>query len=107
MMDKTTVNLKSRSPKLFTNRFMEAATWSNPFIIAAIFLSVSGFSAYYSFVVFNTGLTEFFLIFICGFVSWTLAEYLIHRFVYHHLKRSKRIISVSIPARKMVINSAM
>lgn len=89
-MDKSRINLVSLSPVLFSNKLMEAFTWSNPVVIAIIFLAVSGFSGYYALTGVNNSLTEFILLLLCGFVAWTFAEYMIHRFVYHHLQKSKR-----------------
>ncbi|PKR79809.1 fatty acid hydroxylase [Brumimicrobium salinarum] len=77
---------KQKSPQLFKSKFVEALTKSNIYIIDSMYIVVGILliSAYYFYV--NPSISAILGWFFTGFFSWTLAEYLMHRFLYHKIK---------------------
>jgi len=87
-MSKKFVSNKDESARLFKNDFLEFFThvhWSVPIIIylpvTAYFLVKAGSTP-------GLGLQNVILLFVFGFVFWTLAEYILHRFVFHYEPKS-------------------
>ena len=87
-MAKKFVSNKDESARLFKSDFLEFFThvhWSVPIII---YLPVT---VYFLVMAGNTpglGLQNIILLFVLGFVFWTLTEYLLHRFVFHYELKS-------------------
>lgn len=77
-----------KSPKLFKSKFVEALTKSNIVVIDSMYtvLTVILISSYYIYV--NPSVSAILGWFFTGFISWTLAEYIMHRFLYHKIKDS-------------------
>lgn len=77
-----------KSPKLFRNKFIEALTKSNIVVIDSMYLVLGLIliSSYYIHV--NSSMSVILAWFFTGFFSWTLTEYLMHRFLYHNIKDS-------------------
>ncbi|WP_228853315.1 sterol desaturase family protein [Aegicerativicinus sediminis] len=73
----------SKSPELFKNRYLELLTRTHPALIFLIYVTISSISAYIALTKYNFGNFELILFFILGFLTWTLMEYLIHRYAYH------------------------
>ena len=75
--------------RIFNNNFLEKfslVNWYTPFIFwipASLFLFINNIRMY------NLLPREYFVIFILGVLTWTLAEYLIHRYLFHYRCRSK------------------
>ena len=71
------------SAQLFENPVLERLTHTHFALPVAIFVSTAGISLYYGLTrSLLTGLAAFGL-FLAGLLLFTLAEYLMHRFVYH------------------------
>ncbi len=68
---------------MFDNRFIELLSRSNPLLIAILHLSLISSMLIYGIVNFKVLFHVQFLLFILGILIWTLAEYVIHRFVFH------------------------
>mgnify|MGYP001183756066 CR=1 FL=1 len=77
-----------KSPKLFKSKLVEALTKSNIYVINSMYILVGILliSTYYFNV--NSSISAILGWFFTGFFSWTLAEYLMHRFLYHKIKDS-------------------
>lgn len=74
----------SKSPRLFKNKVLEMLTWSHPVVITAIYFTLGTFLLYF----FHSWHPEvswamIITVLIVGFFTWTLAEYFMHRFLYH------------------------
>lgn len=75
-----------KSPKLFKNKYLEFLTRTHPIVVNVMYiiLTLAGLTYYYLYhndnILFIVG--GFFL----GVFAWTLAEYLMHRFLYHKIK---------------------
>jgi len=75
--------------RIFANEFLESLTlvrWQTIFIV---WLPVIGFFYYLSFKNFDLSLSAYMANFFLGLLTWTLAEYLIHRFPFHLKPKSK------------------
>lgn len=75
-----------KSPRLFNNQVLEFLTKSHPAVIFGMYTLLSIFLMYFFITNLSGNLLQVFGWFGFGLVSWTLAEYLMHRFVYHKIK---------------------
>ena len=82
-MSNIKVNTSTEPIRLFKSDFLEFFTHVSPIVVLVIWVPVAGYFVYRSVVietppvyVFPTGL-------ILGLFIWTLAEYLLHRFIFH------------------------
>jgi sterol desaturase/sphingolipid hydroxylase (fatty acid hydroxylase superfamily) len=83
------VSKKDESVRLFQNDFLEFWTrvhWSVPLVI---YLPVIGFLLHGAARVEGLGPTSMAWLFAAGALAWTLAEYLIHRHVFHFEPRGR------------------
>lgn len=82
-LTKVKIYTNQKSPRLFKNKFLELLTKSHPLIIDIMYAIIAYFliSYYYNHYDQNAGAITFQFFF--GFFSWTLGEYLMHRFLYH------------------------
>jgi sterol desaturase/sphingolipid hydroxylase (fatty acid hydroxylase superfamily) len=81
--------------QLFENPALEHLTKTHPLVIWAIYLpGVIGFP-YYALNELEFTWNSVALIFLCGMLSWTLFEYVMHRWVFHMVAESEK-------ARKIV-----
>ena len=77
---------------LFTSRFMEMLTRTHIAIPVAMHLIIVGIFLYMFWDMFP--FIQFALIFFAGIVTWTLAEYWIHRWVYHVKTENKTLLKI-------------
>lgn len=80
---KNFVSNKDESSPKFKNPVLEylfSTHWSS---VLYIFIPVVLFLLFRSFYSFHENITTIVLLFLTGAVSWTLAEYIMHRFLYH------------------------
>ncbi|MEO6405973.1 MAG: sterol desaturase family protein [Ferruginibacter sp.] len=76
--------------RLFQNQYLEYLTKTHPLVIWGLYLPVLILLPYYSIQVLNFAGSQAFFIFIAGMFSWSLFEYLMHRFAFHHIADSDR-----------------
>jgi sterol desaturase/sphingolipid hydroxylase (fatty acid hydroxylase superfamily) len=74
---------KEYGGRLFKNDFMEKFTRTPIWIPQIMFIVLSVLVLRYGYINTNTPLITTFFIMFAGFISWSLAEYLVHRFLYH------------------------
>lgn len=87
-MEKIEVNVypDSQSPKLFKNKTLEFLTKTHPLVIDAMYLTIACFLIFHFYNSHSTSIGLISGLFITGFFSWSIAEYLMHRFLYHKIK---------------------
>jgi sterol desaturase/sphingolipid hydroxylase (fatty acid hydroxylase superfamily) len=74
----------SKSPRIFKNRFLELLTKTHPLVITILYLSLGIIMLWWYLQLHpKTSAISMLSIVLSGFFSWTLAEYLMHRFLYH------------------------
>jgi sterol desaturase/sphingolipid hydroxylase (fatty acid hydroxylase superfamily) len=69
--------------QIFENKKLEYLTKGHPMVIWGIYLPVIIYMIYYSLYEMELPLKKVGIIFLGGIVFWTLAEYFLHRFVFH------------------------
>ncbi len=88
----TDKNLKKN--RMFRNPLLELLSWSHPglmipFHLIIISLLIASGRTLHP----ETGYGTITAVFVAGFFSWTLAEYLMHRYVFHWIKEDSKIVS--------------
>ncbi len=76
---------------LFQDSALEMLTKTSPQVIYSIYLPLIAGMLLYSIHFLHATWYQVAGFFACGMVSWTLFEYLMHRFVFHHHSRNPRI----------------
>ena len=74
--------------RIFKNQYLEMLTKTHPFVIWGMYIPVIFFLLYYSFTREDFTWSYIVLLFFAGIFSWTLFEYLMHRFVFHYVAHS-------------------
>src|SRR5438876_8777089 len=88
-MLKTHISDKNETVRMFKSGFMEFFSHSHPLIPALLYLPVVGFMFYLSFAKEHFPIFAVGGLFLVGLVAWTLLEYFIHRYVFHHRSPSQ------------------
>lgn len=76
----------TESPKLFKNKYLEYLTKTHPIVIDVMYLIMSYFLIRYFYQTYQPSIKLIIGLFITGIFSWTLTEYLMHRFLYHKIE---------------------
>jgi sterol desaturase/sphingolipid hydroxylase (fatty acid hydroxylase superfamily) len=72
-----------KSIQVFKNPYLERLTHVHPITPLVVWLPVVGYLIWRSFVIHNLSVSSVLVLGVLGFIVWTLAEYLLHRFVFH------------------------
>jgi len=80
--------------QIFKNQYLEYLTKTHPLVIWGMYVPVMGFMLYHSAEVIGKGLSYTVAIFIAGMFTWSLFEYVIHRFVFHYMAESQRALRI-------------
>ncbi|HEU5289711.1 MAG TPA: sterol desaturase family protein [Cyclobacteriaceae bacterium] len=89
-IDKIPENLRPRTTatgQLFSNRLIESLTRTHISIPVTLHLLIVAVVSYYALE--RHTLLNFSFLFVAGTLTWTLAEYGVHRFVYHTKTKNK------------------
>ncbi|MGA9116278.1 MAG: sterol desaturase family protein [Bacteroidota bacterium] len=81
-MPRNYVSNKDESARLFKSEFLEKFTHVHPLVPVAVFVPVIVYLLFRASEVLRPRETA--ALFVSGVLTWTLAEYLLHRFVFHH-----------------------
>lgn len=68
---------------IFKNKYLESLSRSHPVFIFAIYIPLIAYLIYFSSHSVGISGNRVALLYICGLLSWTLFEYLAHRFIFH------------------------
>ena len=79
------------SGRLFKSGFLELFSRTHPLVILAIYIPLCGLSIWYFYNYVQPSWIVLSLVFLFGLFSWTFAEYILHRFVFHWVGESKFI----------------
>lgn len=88
-MKKNYVSNSTESVRMFKSNFMETFSkvhWTVPMIL---YIPVILFFAYKAIFEVHTTALEFVLSFLGGLLSWTIFEYILHRWVFHFVPKAK------------------
>ncbi|MCB0510006.1 MAG: sterol desaturase family protein [Chitinophagales bacterium] len=83
MAERLFVSTKDESPKLFDNPFFDFFSRVPFYVPLIIFIPLITYYSYLSFSEKATTVLQFAMSALIGAFLWTIAEYLIHRFVFH------------------------
>ena len=73
---------------------MEYLTKTHPLVIWGMYLPLISFMLYHSVAHFNFSIPAVFFTFFAGVFSWTLFEYLMHRYIFHFAAESERATKI-------------
>ena len=76
--------------KLFESQYLEMLTKTHPLVIWSMYGPVIAILLMYAYNKLEFSFPFIFIVFIGGMFSWTLFEYLMHRFVFHFVADSPR-----------------
>lgn len=85
-MKKAVIYPNKKAPELFKSKILNLLTWSHPALIFSIYMILSGVLIYFYYITYEVSVGHILLTFAIGFLTWTLAEYILHRFIYHKIK---------------------
>lgn len=88
-MERKYVSNKDESVRMFKSGALEIFTKVHFSVPLFIYLPVIGYCLYLSTFQKDLSLTGGIIAFLVGFVSWTIVEYVMHRFVFHYQPNSK------------------
>ena len=70
--------------QLFQNKLLERLSRISPRTVLAVYLPLVALSVWKSFSI-GVSAQTFAFVFVTGFISWTLFEYVFHRYVFHFI----------------------
>jgi sterol desaturase/sphingolipid hydroxylase (fatty acid hydroxylase superfamily) len=70
--------------QLFKNQYLEFLTKTHPLVIWGMYTPILTLLPYYAITTLYYKSTLVLLLFIAGMIFWTLTEYILHRFLFHH-----------------------
>jgi sterol desaturase/sphingolipid hydroxylase (fatty acid hydroxylase superfamily) len=88
-MPKNYVSNKDETVRMFESDFMEAFSRVHYTVPLFIYIPVILVMLYLSVAVYTISLLNIFVLIIGGIFAWSLAEYLLHRFVFHFKAKSE------------------
>jgi sterol desaturase/sphingolipid hydroxylase (fatty acid hydroxylase superfamily) len=80
--------------KIFKNERLEVFTKTHPLLIWAMYIPVIALMLYYAVTIIQLSKMIVAIIFIGGVITWTLFEYLIHRFAFHFIPKRKTTMKI-------------
>ncbi|OGU72699.1 MAG: fatty acid hydroxylase [Ignavibacteria bacterium RBG_16_34_14] len=88
-MTKNFISNKDETVRMFKNDFMESLSRVHPAVPLIIYIPVVLFFFYRSIFIFEFSFITIFSLIIFGITVWSLAEYTLHRFIFHYEPKSK------------------
>lgn len=77
------------SGQIFQNKYLEFLTRTHPAIIVGMYVPLCSLSIYYHSTNFSHSIFQSLGITALGLLSWSLAEYLLHRYAFHYINDTK------------------
>jgi sterol desaturase/sphingolipid hydroxylase (fatty acid hydroxylase superfamily) len=88
-MPKNYVSNGTESSRMFRNGFMESLSKVHYSVPLFIYIPVIVLFIYRAFAIDNNKIGWFFLCLVAGIFIWTITEYLLHRYIFHFVPKSK------------------
>lgn len=88
-MGRPYVSTKDESVRMFKSDFMEFCSHVHPTVPLVLYLPVIGWMLYAAFFRCHLSILAVAGLFALGVLSWTLLEYIIHRYVFHYEPKSR------------------
>jgi len=83
------ISTKDETVRLFKNNFLEFLTRVHPSIPVLFYLPLILWMMWRAFTISSFSYLQIGLLFLFGILTWSLAEYLLHRFVFHFRAKTK------------------
>lgn len=90
--------------QLFKNQYLEYLTKTHPLVIWGMYLPVLVLLPFYSINVAGFSGTVTFMLFLSGIFFWSLIEYILHRFAFHHHAETERGKKSIISFMEIIMN---
>jgi 4-hydroxysphinganine ceramide fatty acyl 2-hydroxylase len=88
-MAKNFISNKDETVRMFKSDFMESLSRVHPAVPLIVYLPVILFFLYKSVIVFELTFPTVISLILLGIAVWSLAEYTLHRFIFHYEPKSK------------------
>jgi 4-hydroxysphinganine ceramide fatty acyl 2-hydroxylase len=88
-MAKNFISNKDETARMFKGDFMESLSRVHPAVPLIVYVPVILFFLYRSIFIFEFSFITIFSLVVFGIVVWSLAEYTLHRFIFHYEPKSK------------------
>jgi sterol desaturase/sphingolipid hydroxylase (fatty acid hydroxylase superfamily) len=88
-MSKNYISNKDETVRMFKNNFIEACSRVHPSVPVIIYVPVISYFMYKSIAAYKFSYITIFTMVVFGIVVWSLAEYTLHRFIFHYKPKSK------------------
>ena len=88
-MNRLYVSNKNETVRMFESDFMEFFSHVHPATPVVLFGPIIGLMLYLAFVHNNLSVLTVLAFFVVGILSWTLLEYVIHRYVFHYEPKTR------------------
>ncbi|HSP86954.1 MAG TPA: sterol desaturase family protein [Ignavibacteriaceae bacterium] len=88
-MSKNFISNKDETARMFKSDFMESLSRVHPAVPLLVYIPVISFFLYRSIVLFQFSFITIFSLIVFGIIVWSLAEYTLHRFIFHYEPKSK------------------
>lgn len=76
--------------RLFESQYLEMLTKTHPLIIWGMYIPIISYMLYYSHAELGFSIPKVALVFIGAMFFWSLFEYVMHRFLFHHVSENPR-----------------
>ncbi|WP_143307172.1 sterol desaturase family protein [Chitinophaga vietnamensis] len=80
--------------RLFESRYLEMLTKTHPLVIWGMYLPLITYMLYYSATTLGYRVSTVAMVFTGALFSWSLFEYIMHRFVFHMISENRRVQKV-------------
>jgi len=80
--------------QIFKNGYLEFLTKTHPLVIWGLYLPIISVMLYYSYSGLSIGLWRTAGIFMAGMFTWSLFEYVVHRYIFHFMAESERAVRI-------------
>jgi len=77
--------------RLFENENLEIMTKTHPIVIYSIYVPIICLMLYFGNVYRNLSMGLEVVLFVCGVFSWTLFEYIMHRYLFHFISENPKL----------------
>ena len=88
-MNRLYVSNKNETVRMFESDFMELFSHVHPVTPIVLFGPIIGLMLYLAFAHNNLSILTVLAFFVVGILSWTLLEYVIHRYVFHYEPKTR------------------
>src|SRR6266576_3961740 len=88
-MNKLFVSNKNETVRMFESNFMEFFSHVHPATPVVLYGPIIGLMLYLSFAHNNLSFLSVLAFFVVGILTWTLLEYVIHRYLFHYEPKTR------------------